>query len=35
MGMQHVGTKLGLANGVSWHEKAMTVKIGQADALTR
>jgi hypothetical protein len=35
MGLQHVGTKLGLANGAFWHEKAMTVKTGQADALTR
>jgi hypothetical protein len=35
MGLQHVGTKLGLANGASWHEKAMTINIGQADTLTR
>jgi hypothetical protein len=35
MDQQHVGTKLGPANGALWHDKAMPVEIGQANALTR
>jgi hypothetical protein len=33
MGLQHVGTKLCLANDALWHEKAMPVELSQANAL--